>query len=236
MLAGFLDESRRAGRETTHRYVLRLGNSRYPFMKLVLQENLLEDEFVLAVDTHDEMEIQPSFPDYEEWQELKRFNAALRARIEARWREERLDTCAELRRRAGEIAAAHAAVAKGRRALVVDDEPELAEAAACLLRGAGYEVETAFNGRQALEKIAARRPDIVLLDYEMPELDGLQVIESLRRDPTTRELPVLLTSASQMSLSQMLRASGFLAKPFPSEVLVSLFEHLLSGDGARGRS
>jgi len=234
VLGAFLDEGRRSGRALSRRWALRLGNERYPFMKLVLQEYLIEDEFFFTVDTHDEMDIKPSFPDYEEWEALKRFNAALRERIETRWREEPIDTCARLRSRTSEMATHCSLRAKGRRALVVDDEPDLAESFASLLRSEGYEVDTAFNGREALEKIRARRPDIVLLDYEMPELDGLQVIDRLRADPGTRTLPVLLATASQVSLAEMRRATGFLVKPFPSEMLVSIFDHLIEAAGDNG--
>ncbi|HET6203413.1 MAG TPA: hypothetical protein VFI25_11495, partial [Planctomycetota bacterium] len=59
-LALFEDETRRGG---GRRYALRLGNVRYPFMKLVVHEHLLAGEFTFAVDTHDEMEVKPTYPD-----------------------------------------------------------------------------------------------------------------------------------------------------------------------------
>ena len=61
-LAGFTDESRRDG---DRRFVLRLGNSRYAHMKLVIEEYLLPGEYVFAVDTHDQLELKPEYPDYE---------------------------------------------------------------------------------------------------------------------------------------------------------------------------
>jgi len=74
----------------------------------------------------------------------------------------------------------------------------------------------------------------VLLDYEMPEMDGIQVIDHLRADPATKNLPVLLATASQVSLDEMRRASGFLVKPFTSEMLVSFIDHLLKDGAAPG--
>lgn len=225
VLRDFVDESKRDGAAVTQRWILRLGNSRYPFMKFVLQEYMLEGEFVFAIDAHDEMEIRPNFPDYEAWQEVKAFNRDLRARIEARWRAEALDTCGCLADKVIGQAPTLAGRGQGKRVLVVEDEPNLAEAFAGVLRREGYEVEVVNNGRLGLERAIASRPDLVLLDYELPELDGIQVIDRLRAESATRDLPVLLASASNVSLEEMCRASAFLKKPFPAEMLVSLVEH-----------
>ncbi|MEO0651435.1 MAG: hypothetical protein AAFZ65_12235, partial [Planctomycetota bacterium] len=69
----------------SRRYTLRLGNERYPFMKFVLQEHLVAEEFFLSVDTHDNVEIRADAPDYARWEELKRFNRELKERIETAW-------------------------------------------------------------------------------------------------------------------------------------------------------
>ncbi len=63
------------GRPCT-RYTMRLGNRNYPFMKLLLQEHILEGEYFFAVDTHDEMEIKPEYPDYEAWNAVRQFTAS----------------------------------------------------------------------------------------------------------------------------------------------------------------
>lgn len=225
MLASFVDESNHDAAGVNVRWVLRLGNERYPFMKLVLQEYMLEGEFVFAVDTHDAMEIRPNFPDYEQWQALKSFNAALRARIETRWREMRIDTCALLAEKVKSCVAQVKGRGLGRRVLVVDDELDIAEAFAGLLRGEGYDVEIASTGAAGLERASASRPDLVVLDYELPEIDGLQVLARLRAQTLTREIPVLLASASNLTLEQMGRANGFLAKPCSAEVLLDVCAH-----------
>jgi CheY-like chemotaxis protein len=234
LLGAFTDESKRDGDAHSQRWILRLGNERYPFMKFVLQESVLEGEFVFAVDTHDAMEIRPHFPDYEAWQKLKSFNLDLRLRIEDRWQAADLDTCAHLAEKATSYLPTCAGRGRGRRVLVVDDERDLAEAFASVLRSEGYEVEIANNGREAIERVGASRPDLILLDYELPELDGVQVIEQLRADPATRDLPVLLASASNVSLSELCRASGYLRKPFSAEMLLTLAEHQLRGLGESG--
>ena len=64
--------------------------------------------------------------------------------------------------------------------LVVDDEPRTAELTAVLLRRAGYAVEVAGSGTEALERIRADSPDLMLLDYEMPDMEAPEVLDSLR--------------------------------------------------------
>ena len=74
---------------------MRLGNRNYPFMKLLLQEHLVAGEFYFAVDTHDEMDIKPDFPDYEQWMALRRFNGNLKKRIESQLANEGLPAMLE---------------------------------------------------------------------------------------------------------------------------------------------
>lgn len=225
VLQAFVQEEKtQAGQACLHRYVLRVGNERYPFMKLVIHEHLIEGEFVFAVDTHDELDIRPNFPDYEEWQRLKKFNKELREKIENHWREARLDTCAMLRDRMREIPVQASGCGKSRRALVVDDEPELAAAFAELLKTEGFEVEIVHNGREALESVRTHRPHLILTDCEMPVMDGLTLIEKLKEDSATRAIPVILTSARQLTLPEMGRASAFLAKPFSTETMIAYCE------------
>ena len=71
---------------------------------------------------------------------------------------------------------------QGVRILVVDDEAYITDLIAAGLRFVGFEVDTAAEGRDALAKVAATRPDLVVLDISMPGIDGLEVVERLRRD------------------------------------------------------
>ena len=92
------DEGRlRAGAQQVRRWVLRLGNSRYANMKLVVEEYLLAGEFVLSVDTHDDAVVLAGDPDEPAWKELRNWNLALKRRIEARWKNAGLPTYAALR-------------------------------------------------------------------------------------------------------------------------------------------
>jgi len=226
VLALFQKEEIDEGGRQSVRYAFRLGNRNYPFMKLVLQEHLVEDEFIFLVDTHDEMEIRPDYPDYEAWMAVRRFNLGLKRQIEARLAVEGLHTPATLRqianeRESGTDTASH-------RILVVDDEEDIAKTIEALLRRRGYGVERADDGSIAIQKAKEMLPDLILLDYELPEMDGLEVIAALRSDETTRDIPVLLATAGRISLEDIQKADGFLAKPFQEGLLYQMVERLLA--------
>ncbi len=103
-----------------------------------------------------------------------------------------------------------------RTVLVVDDEFGVAEVLDAILTDEGYRVITATNGRQALARIAEQRPDLVLLDYMMPILDGVAVLRALAADPTAHNLPVVVMSAlpEEAISTETRRYAAFLRKPF----------------------
>ena len=78
------------------------------------------------------------------------------------------------------------------RVLVIDDEPHVVELIAAMLRPYGYEVLSAYSGRQGLEVAFAQVPDVVILDILMPGMTGFEVAECLGKHPRTREIPILL--------------------------------------------
>src|SRR5262249_53012597 len=71
------------------------------------------------------------------------------------------------------------------------------------LLGSDYEIESAINGKVALECISKRRPDVILLDLMMPEMDGFAVIERLRDDPELRNIPVVVLTAKSLSADEI---------------------------------
>jgi len=216
------------------RYTLRIGNCRYPFMKFVLQEYLVDEEFFFSVDTHDDLDVRPDSPDFEEWQRLKVFNREVKDRIEAAWREEELPTNEDLRRLCEGLAPVEREGNKRARLLVVDDEESVAHGLGALLAARGYAVELAFTGEEVLERLSREpRPDLVLLDYELPQLDGEQVLERLRADPRLADMPVLMATASSIELSRLKRVSGLLRKPYPRGVLFKMIRELLGTRGAK---
>jgi CheY-like chemotaxis protein len=88
------------------------------------------------------------------------------------------------------------------RILVVDDDPDVIDMVQQLLEGEPYEVIAARDGHLALEVVAARRPDVVLLDLLMPGLDGFGVIEHLRHDAATRNVPIIVLTAKTLTGSE----------------------------------
>lgn len=214
-----------AGRSSP-RYFVQLGNRNYPFMKLVLQEHLVPGEYFFAVDSHDEMDIKPDYPDYEAWMAVRRFNRGLKRRIEAQFAAEGVCTSATLRD-LGRSSSDEVAEPR-HRILVVDDEEDLAQCVENVLRARGYAVVRADDGQAAIQRAKECQPDLILLDYELPEMDGLEVIAALRQDEQTRSIPVLLATAGRISLEDIEKADGFLAKPFPGELLCQMVDRLLS--------
>ncbi len=209
------------------RYSLRLGNRNYPFMKLLLQEHLVPGEFFFAVDTHDQLDIKADYPDYAAWNALRQFNRDLKQRIENEFAAAGLDTCAVVRRLLTERCGDEVAAPCRGLALIVDDEEDLAAAVEVLLRRAGFRTAKVFDGKAGVQAAQELLPDLVLLDYELPELDGLQVLAQLRADPTTRSIPVLLNSAGRVSLADIEKADGFLAKPYPESLLYEMIDRVM---------
>ncbi len=96
----------------------------------------------------------------------------------------------------------------GGRLLVVEDDDGNAELLGRLLERAGWSVDRARNGREALERIAVSRPTLVLLDLMMPEMDGLEFVEQLRRNPVAAAIPVVVLTAKSLSPEDQARLNG----------------------------
>ncbi len=115
--------------------------------------------------------------------------------------------------------------------LVVDDEPALTELIDFHLKRAGYEVTTAANGWEAIDAVQQCKPDIILLDLMLPDLDGFGVCEILRRDPLTATIPIIIISAwaspDSRNLGLELGAIDYLTKPFSPRDLVERVSMLL---------
>lgn len=118
------------------------------------------------------------------------------------------------------------------RILVVDDSSTYRQMISELLADKGHEIAMAVNGADGLEKIASFRPDLVVLDVVMPEMNGYDVCRNLRRDPATEDLPVLMCSskdeASDLYWGKKQGASAYLVKPFDTVELLETIEQLLA--------
>src|ERR1044071_1786646 len=99
--------------------------------------------------------------------------------------------------------------------LVVDDDPDLVAICSLILESEGYAVDAARDGIEAIDKLKDDGIDLILLDVMMPVLDGISVCKMVKRDPHTKDLPVIIMSASNTLQEQgRVCADAVLAKPF----------------------
>jgi len=117
-------------------------------------------------------------------------------------------------------------MAKQRQVLVIDDEADFLELMKVRLESSGYAVEVASTGRLGLEAAQRCSPALILLDINMPEMDGFQVLKALRRDPATRRVPVVMLTAKGDTKSifkaEELGMSEYVIKPCESAKLLEV--------------
>ncbi len=122
-----------------------------------------------------------------------------------------------------------------RSVLVVDDEPNIVLSLEFLLRQAGYEVRVARSGEEAVTAIAARAPDLIVLDVMMPTLDGYHVCETIRADPKLRSVRILMLTAKSRDVERekalALGADDYITKPFSTRELVERVKTILGPGG-----
>ena len=116
-----------------------------------------------------------------------------------------------------------------KKALIVDDEIHIIQVVAIKLKNNGFEVITANNGQEALEAALEYEPDVIITDYQMPVMDGLGLIENLRKQEQTAQIPVIMLTARDFAIEseavEQLKISACLSKPFsPRELLEKVKE------------
>ena len=119
------------------------------------------------------------------------------------------------------------------RILIVEDETPMRTALADLLSAEGYRALTAANGEAGLQRALAEKPDLILLDILLPDLDGLSVCEILRRQPATHETPVIFISALTSDVTKRtvaVHAEDFFTKPIDFMQLEHRIIELLRGE------
>lgn len=123
------------------------------------------------------------------------------------------------------------------RILVCDDEPHVVEGIRFLLRGPDRRVDIAANGREALERVGQAKPDVVITDIMMPEMDGLQLVAALRSEEATKYTPIIiLTARAQIEDARLAEETWgvtVIGKPFDPRCLKQLVESTLEGVGCR---
>jgi CheY-like chemotaxis protein len=120
--------------------------------------------------------------------------------------------------------------------LVADDESHILHVVSLKLRNAGFEVLTAADGQEALEIAIAEHPDLLITDYHMPQLSGLELCQKLKQDPSTARIPAIMLTARGYQLDpQDTQNSGILrmlSKPFSPRALLTTVNEVLSETAA----
>ena len=123
-----------------------------------------------------------------------------------------------------------------KRVLVADDEVHILDVVSYKLQNAGLEVITARDGQEALEQARAELPDLIVIDYQMPALNGLEVCLQLREEQATSRIPVIMLTARGLDVeqSELDRAniSAVIAKPFSPREVLGRVEELLGREDA----
>lgn len=116
--------------------------------------------------------------------------------------------------------------------LVVDDDRFIVEATKSLLQGAGFDVDGAGGGQEALERVRQRPPGVILLDLAMPAMGGEEALRRLKDDPATRDIPVIVTTGDARARTPR-GAVGLLVKPIRREALIEAIARVMPGGGNR---
>jgi CheY-like chemotaxis protein len=112
--------------------------------------------------------------------------------------------------------------------LVVDDDRDFREGLRAALEMKGYQVEEAGNGKEAFDQIEAKPPLLVLLDLQMPVMNGRELLQKLRSLPETKDIPVVIISGFGFEWeAELMGAQGYVGKPFESEELEGTIAALL---------
>lgn len=120
---------------------------------------------------------------------------------------------------------------KKKKILLIDDEEDLVEELGLCLEGTGYEVVISHDGQEGLEKVRREKPDLILLDVFMPEVNGFQVCHDLKKDPATQSIPIIILTAmaqeKDKSWGKECGADEYITKPCEMGELLSKIKRLL---------
>jgi len=120
----------------------------------------------------------------------------------------------------------------GRHVLCIEDEPEMIELMRLILERKGFRVTGAVGGFEGLEILKAEKPDLILLDLMMPDIDGWEVYRQMKADPALTNIPVIVVTAKAQSIDKVLglhiaKVDDYITKPFgPQELLASVVKVL----------
>jgi len=123
---------------------------------------------------------------------------------------------------------------KNKNVMVVDDNPDIVTIVKTILEGKGYGVQSAYSGQEVFNLLSEQKPDLIVLDIMMPQMDGLEVLSRLKGEPSTATIPVILLTAKVQYEDVLggykMGADYYITKPFTSTQLLNGI-NLLLGDG-----
>lgn len=115
--------------------------------------------------------------------------------------------------------------------LAVDDDKHIADLLKVVLEGEGHKVVPLYSGQEALEKLKQMKPDLILLDVQMPKMNGWQVLEAIKQDESTKDIPVAMLTGTESELDkEAMKAKGvedYILKPFVHDDLLSRVKKML---------
>ena len=122
---------------------------------------------------------------------------------------------------------------KSKRVVCVEDEPEMIDLIRLILSRKGFEVIGADGGKQGLEIIRENKPDLILLDLMMPDMDGWEVYQQIKADKSTSEIPVIVVTAKAQSIDKVLglhiaKVDDYISKPFSPQELMDSVDRVLN--------
>ena len=116
------------------------------------------------------------------------------------------------------------------RVLVIDDEPDVVRLISKVLSGRGHVVHTVRDGANALIRVKTERPDVILIDSDIPKIDGAEVCRQIKTNPETRRIPVVMMTASYIDIYDVGADGGpdaFVVQPFARDVLGNVVDRVL---------
>lgn len=119
----------------------------------------------------------------------------------------------------------------GKKILIADDEEDVKVVVQLFLESKGYDIVTAYDGLDAMDRAREEKPDLIILDVMMPIIDGFEVCKKLKEDPDLQDIPVVMLSASSHAESKQrgleVGAVDYIVKPFDPEKLQAIIEGIL---------
>ena len=119
----------------------------------------------------------------------------------------------------------------GKSILLVDDEPDIVKVLMVRLKSSGYEVKAAGNAAEAIETLKSYKPNLILLDYYLPDKNGLDLCLEIKANEDSKNLPIIFISASAESIAEIAKKGGandYLVKPVESTLLIEKIEKYIT--------